>query len=75
MPQRRAFRLRKSKAIRDKLAAVFLLGIALFTPPLLMLCMSDGRVGGVPVLYLYIFATWIGLTGLLALIAEQGEGE
>jgi hypothetical protein len=75
MPQRRAFRLRRSKAVRDKLAAAFLLGVGLFTPPLLLLFMSESRVGGIPLLYLYVFGAWIGLTGVLALISEMGEGD
>ncbi|RAU22797.1 hypothetical protein CU669_05240 [Paramagnetospirillum kuznetsovii] len=75
MPHRRAFRLRKSKAVRDKLAAAFLLGAALFTPPLLMLFMNGGMVAGVPVFALYVFSAWIGLTGVVALIAEKGEGD
>lgn len=75
MPHRRAFRLRKSKVIRDQLAAAFLLGAGLFTPPLLLLFMSSGRVAGIPLLYLYVFAAWLGLTVVLALIVEWKEGD
>jgi len=44
MPHRPAFRLRKSKAARDKLAAAFLLGVGLFTPPLLATIIEKGWV-------------------------------
>jgi hypothetical protein len=47
--------------------------VALFTPPLLLLFAKGGRVAGIPVLYLYIFGAWIGLTALLALVVERGE--
>lgn len=73
MPHRRTFRSGKTKAIRDKLAALFLLGVVLFTPPLVLLFAGGGRVGGIPVLYLYIFGAWIGLTLLLAVVVERGE--
>ncbi|OAN48030.1 hypothetical protein A6A04_04530 [Paramagnetospirillum marisnigri] len=75
MPHRRAFRLRKTKATRDKLIAAFLLGTGLFTPPLLTLFMSGSRVMGVPLFYLYVFVAWISLTALLGLIAERDSGE
>lgn len=73
MPHRRSFRPGKTKAIRDKLVALFLLGVVLFTPPLVLLFAGGGRVGGIPVLYLYIFGAWIGLTLLLAVVVERGE--
>ncbi len=73
MPNRRTLRPGKAKAIRDKLAAAFLLGLVLFTPPLLLLFAKGGRLAGIPVLYLYIFGAWIGLTALLALVVERGE--
>lgn len=76
MPYRHAlFRQQRSAAVRNRLVAVFLLGGALFMPPLVMLFMSGTRFAGIPVLYLYVFAAWIGLTLLLALIIEKTGGE
>ena len=40
--------------------------------PLLGLFDHDGRVGGVPVLYLYVLLTWIALVGLTAWLTRGG---
>jgi hypothetical protein len=72
MPYRHTlFRQQRFAAIRNRLVAVFLLGVALFMPPMLILFMKETRFAGIPVLYLYVFAAWIGLTALLALVTEK----
>ena len=44
--------------------------------PLLAVFDQDGRVGGVPVLYLYVLLTWITLVGLTGwLVRRRGEPE
>jgi len=76
MPHRHAmFRQQRSAAVRNKLVAVFLLGVALFMPPLVMLFMTGTRFAGIPLLYLYVFAAWVGLTALLAVTIEKTRGE
>jgi hypothetical protein len=76
MPYRQAlFLQQRSAAVRNKLVAVFLLGVALFMPPLVMLFMTGTRFAGIPLLYLYVFAAWIGLTLLLALTIEKTKGD
>jgi hypothetical protein len=52
--------------IAPRLIAVFLLGCLLFNYPLLSLFNLSGSVGGVPLLYAYIFAAWAVVIGLIA---------
>jgi hypothetical protein len=56
--------------LRERLIALFLLGTALFSPPLLFLFDKPIRVIGLPILYLYLFLAW-GL--LIALVALAGK--
>lgn len=51
----------------DKLVAIFLLGLLLFSPVFLRLFRIDGFLFGVPVLYLYLFLAWTLLILLIAL--------
>lgn len=53
-----------------RLIAVFLLGLVLFNFPLLAVAETGERLFGLPVLFLYLFAAWAGVIGLLALIVE-----
>lgn len=55
----------------QQLIALFLAGCLLFNYPLLALFSQDGLVGGIPLLYVYIFITWAVLIGLLATIIES----
>lgn len=55
----------------QRLAALFLLGAALFNYPLLALFNRSGLVWGVPVLYAYVFVAWLLLIVLLALVIEK----
>ncbi len=48
-----------------RLACVFLLGVVLFTYPMLAVFNVSGSVLGVPVLYAYLFCAW-GLVIVLA---------
>ena len=56
---------------RDGLIGLFLLGLALLNPPLLLLFGGDATLFGLPVLYLYIFATWLLIIVAAAWIAER----
>ena len=53
------------------LVAAFLLGCLLFTYPILSLFNHDGMLWGIPILYLYLFAAWALLIGLIAYAAER----
>ena len=55
---------------RERLIALFVLGVLLFVPPFLLLFNRPLQVLGVPLLYLYLFAAWTGLIALGALIAR-----
>jgi O-antigen/teichoic acid export membrane protein len=55
----------------QRLAALFLLGLLLLNYPLLNLFAGSGEIGGIPLLYLYVFAVWAALIGLMALVVER----
>ena len=54
----------------QRLVALFLLGVLLLNYPLLDLFAGSGQVLGIPVLYVYVFAVWALLIGLMALVVE-----
>jgi hypothetical protein len=56
---------------RELLIALFLLGVLLFAPPLLLVFNSATRILGIPTLYLYLFAVWATLIALIALAVER----
>ncbi|OJX75226.1 MAG: hypothetical protein BGO92_00290 [Magnetospirillum sp. 64-120] len=55
----------------ERLAAAFLLGLALFLPPLLNVASRDQLIGGVPILVLWLFGGWLVLIVILALVVES----
>lgn len=55
----------------QRLAALFALGCLLFNYPLLELFNRPAFLGSVPLLYVYVFAAWALLIGLLALVIEK----
>jgi len=56
---------------RDRMVALFLLGLVLFNPPLLRLFGVEGAILGVPVLYAYILGAWGVVIALAAAAAER----
>jgi hypothetical protein len=48
----------------QRLVAIFLLGVALFLPPLLLVFNRPAMLLGIPVLYLYLFVAWAVLIAL-----------
>ncbi len=52
---------------RDRMIGLFLLAAALFNPPLLGLFGVEGRVLGVPALYVWVFGLWAAVIALAAL--------
>jgi hypothetical protein len=56
-----------------RLAALFLLGLVLFLPPLVNLPRS-GTLFGVPTLPAYLFLAWSALIAALAWVVERGAG-
>jgi len=67
-----------------RLIALFLLGILLFSAPIMEIFNTDALVLGIPLLFLYLFGAWLLLVALLALVLSrhrappadgaQGEG-
>lgn len=57
----------------QRLVALFLLGGLLFNYPVLSLFAGNTEVLDIPLLYLYLFAAWGVLIGLMALIVERTE--
>jgi hypothetical protein len=57
----------------QRLVALFLLGFLLLNYPLLNLFAGPARVLGIPILYVYVFAVWALLIGLMALAVETGD--
>jgi hypothetical protein len=58
---------------RELLVALFLLGVLLLTPPLLIVFNQATRLFGVPALYLYLFVVWAALVALVAFTVERRD--
>ena len=54
-----------------RLIAVFFLGVLLLTYPILTLFDYSILLFGIPLLFLYLFAVWVGLIGLIGLITRR----
>jgi hypothetical protein len=61
----------RSRLTAQRLAALFLLGCVLFNYPVLALFNRAASVLGVPVLYAWIFAAWLTLIVVMALVIEK----
>jgi hypothetical protein len=57
----------------QRLAALCLLGLVLFSYPVLAIFNVPTMLAGIPVLYLYFFVAWGALIGLVALVIERGD--
>lgn len=60
--------MRKPDVTAEWLVAAFLLGVVLFNYPILSLFNRDASIGGIPLLYVFIFVAWAALIGLAAWI-------
>lgn len=54
----------------QKLTALFFVGCLLFNYPVLHIFSRNGFVWGIPILYVYVFASWAALIGLIAVVIE-----
>jgi hypothetical protein len=59
----------------ERLVALFLLGVLLFTPPFLGIFNVPDRVFGLPSLYLYLFAAWTLLIVLVTIVIESSAAD
>ncbi len=55
----------------DRLIALFLLGVLLFTPPMMAIFNIETLVFGIPLLFLYLFGGWVLLVALLAFVLSR----
>ena len=62
--------MKRANPLRQRLAALGLLGLPLLMFPLVAL--PEGDSGGIPKLFLYLFGVWAVLIALAAWVAERG---
>jgi hypothetical protein len=62
--------IRHRKINRERMVALFLLGVLAFNAPVLLLFNIDAYVFGIPLFYVYLFAAWAGLIALMRLTAR-----
>jgi hypothetical protein len=55
----------------ERQVSLFLLGVVLLAPPVLLAFDKPLRVAGIPMLYFYLFAAWAVLIGLTAALSER----
>ena len=65
----------RNAAVGDRLIALFLLGVLLLTPPMMAIFNVPRLLFGIPLLYLYLFGTWILLVALVALALRQRRAD
>jgi hypothetical protein len=65
--------MNRTSLTAQRLAALFLLGCALFNYPLLALFNRSAEIFGIPLLYAFLFGSWLGLIVLMALLMERRE--
>ena len=57
----------------QRLAALCLLGLLLFSYPVLAVFNVPATVAGIPLLYAYFFLAWGALIALIALVIERPD--
>ena len=57
----------------ERLIAVFLFGVLLFTPPFIGIFNNPQLIFGIPNLYLYLFTAWTLLILLMAGVSESSD--
>jgi hypothetical protein len=63
--------MNRSKLKAQRLVVLFAVGGLLFNYPLLALFNRPVTVIGIPLLYIYVYAAWVLLIALLALVIER----
>jgi hypothetical protein len=64
------------KTVGEKLMLLFVLGALLLNVPVLAIFNRAATLGGVPVLYLYLFGVWaVGIAAVYVLARRRWEGE
>ena len=65
--------MHRSDIAGQRLVAIVLLGGVLFNYPVLSLFSKPGALFGIPLLYLYVFAVWALLIGVIAWVIERSD--
>jgi len=65
--------MKRSGLAGERVVALFILGILLFSPPFLFIFDQAILIAGIPVLFLYLFVAWALLIALMVLVIEQVE--
>lgn len=63
--------MKRSGMTGERLVATFMLGCVLLNYPVLFLFARRDTVGGIPLVYVYLFGVWILLIAILALVVER----
>lgn len=63
--------MKKRSLTGERLFALFLIGAVLFNYPVLALFSQNGRLFGIPILYLFIFISWGALIGLATFLVQR----
>jgi hypothetical protein len=63
--------MKRSDRRGERLTATFVLGCVLLNYPILSLFARSGEVAGIPLLYAWVFASWILLVAIMALVVER----
>ncbi|RKZ68949.1 MAG: hypothetical protein DRQ44_03640 [Gammaproteobacteria bacterium] len=59
----------------ERLIALFVLGVFLFTPPFLFIFDYSTLIAGIPALFLYLFVAWAVVITLMMLLVEQTDAD
>jgi hypothetical protein len=64
------------KAVRGKLVLLFVVGALLLNFPVLAVFNRAATVGGIPVLYVYLFGLWVaGIAAVVVLARGPWDGD
>lgn len=65
--------MHRSLLLRQRMIGLFLLGVLLLYSPLLSVFDTNTELLGLPVIYIYLFSTWVALIVLIAWLVERGR--
>ncbi len=63
--------MKRSGITGQRLAAIFLMGCILLNFPVLFLFSRPVDVGGIPLLYAWVFGAWAFMIALMAVVTER----
>jgi hypothetical protein len=63
--------MKRTDKIGQWLIAIFAMGAILLNYPILSLFTRNAELGGIPLLYAYVFVVWALLIGLMTFVVER----